>query len=92
MISFWNQREIYIGAPSEKLNAVIKMLTSNCIQYKCRFFNKNSAHLLNSKAIAIDLFGLSHDYPKIYYIYVHRKDYVKATELLVNGGLINLNS
>ena len=86
MITIWNQREVFIGSPSQELKSVIDTLSENKIQYKCRVFSDSSAHLLNSKLLSIDIFDLNHDSSKIYYVYVHRRDFDNALALLKNEG------
>ena len=86
MITIWNQREVFIGYPSQELKSIIATLSENKIQYKCRVFSDSSAHFLNSKILSIDVFGLNNDPSKIYYVYVHSRDYDKAIALLKNEG------
>ena len=86
MITIWNQREVFIGSPSQELKSSINTLKENKIQYKCRVFSNSSAHFLNSKILSIDVFGLNNDPSKIYYVYVHSRDYYNAVALLKNQG------
>lgn len=86
MITIWNQREVFIGNPSQELKSIMNTLTENKIKYKCRVFSNSSAHFLNSKVLSIDVFGLNKDPSKIYYVYVHSRDYDNAVALLKNQG------
>ncbi len=82
MITIWNQREVYIGYPSERLIKIIGILKENNIKFKKRVFNDDSMHFFNSKVFSLDFFGIGDDRSKIYYIYVHKDDYDKACDVL----------
>jgi len=84
MIMIWNQREVFIGYPSEELKSIIDTLKANKIKYKCRAFSNNSAHLFNMKITSLDLFGLKSDPSRIYHVYVHIRDYDNAIAVLQN--------
>jgi len=86
MITIWNQREVFIGYPSQELKSAIDILSENKIKYKCRVFSDSSAHFFNSKVLSMDVFNLNNDSSKIYYIYVHSRVYDNAIALLKNEG------
>ncbi len=86
MITIWNQREVFIGYASQELKSIMNMLTENKIKYKCRVFSNSSAHFFNSKVLSMDVFGLNNDPSKIYYVYVHSRDYDNAAALVKNKG------
>lgn len=90
MITIWNQREVFIGNPSQELKSAINILSENKIKYKCRVFSDSSAHFFNSKVLSMDVFNLNNDSSKIYYIYVHSRDYDTASALLKNEGLFRI--
>ena len=82
MITIWNQMEIYIGNPSPELKSILEILSAKKIKVKSRVFSDNSVHFLNSKILSIDLFNLKSDVSRIYYVYVHKKDYADAIAAL----------
>lgn len=84
MITFWNQREIYIGNPSLELKSILDTLSARKIKFKCRVFSESSVHFLNSKIDLFDMFNSKNDSSKIYYVYVHKKDHLNALTVLEN--------
>ncbi len=86
MITIWNQREVFIGNPSEELKSAMITLSSNKIKYKSRVFKENSVHFLNTTIASLGIFLSKDDSSKIYYLYVHKKDYANALAVLEKGG------
>jgi len=82
MITIWNQREVYIGNPSEELKRILSTLSEHKIKYKNRIFSDSSVHFFGTKLAALDVFNLKDDSSKIYYVYVHKDDHVKVLALL----------
>jgi len=85
MITIWNQREVFIGNPSEELKSKMKTLTENKIKYKCKVFSDSSVHFLNSTIASLGVFILKNNCSNIYYLYVHKKDYADALAVLEKG-------
>ncbi|MBK5263045.1 MAG: hypothetical protein JJE17_10850 [Peptostreptococcaceae bacterium] len=85
MITIWNQREVYIGNPSEELKSTMDTLTEHKIKYKYRVFSGSSVHFLNSTIASLGIFNQKNDCSKIYYVYVHKKDYADALAVLENN-------
>ncbi len=84
MITIWNQMEIYIGNPSIELKSILDTLSAKKIKVKCRVFSDSSVHFLNSKIDSFDIFNPKNDLSKIYYVYVHKKDYLETLAVLEN--------
>jgi len=82
MITIWNQREVFIGNPSKELKSTTDTLSKNKIKYKCRIFSADSVHFLNSKILSLDFFNVKNDTSRIYYVYVHKKDFDNAVSIL----------
>jgi len=82
MITIWNQREVFIGNPSKELKSTMDTLSKNKIKYKYRVFSDSSVHFLNSTIASLGIFNQKNDCSKIYYVYVHKKDYVNAVLVL----------
>jgi len=82
MITIWNQREVFIGNPSIELKSTVNVLSEKKIKYKCRIFSDNSVHFLNSTIASLGIFSSKDDSAKIYYVYVHKKDYENALAAL----------
>ncbi len=74
--------EIYIGNPSIELKSILDALSAKKIKVKCRVFSDSSVHFLNSKIDSFNIFNPKNDLSKIYYVYVHRKDYLKALAVM----------
>ena len=86
MITIWNQREVFIGNPSEELKSTMNTLSENKIKYKYRVFSDSSVHFLNSTIASLGIFISKNDCSKIYYVYLHKKDYADALAVLEKGG------
>ena len=85
MITIWNQKEVYVGHSQEEFDAVRKKLSSNNVRFKYRMFHKNSAHMFDSRSAASDLFGRRRNKADGFFIYVHKRDFDKAKEILEHG-------
>jgi hypothetical protein len=83
MITIWNQKEVYVGHSQEEFNVVREKLASNNIRFKYRMFQKNSAHMFDSRSAASDLFGRRKNQADGFFIYVHKRDYDKAKAVLL---------
>lgn len=84
MITIWNQKEVFIGNPSQELLTITDLLSKNKIRYKCRVFSDKSVHFLNTKGPLFDISSQNNNNSKIYYVYVHSKDYDHALSVLRN--------
>ncbi|MBK5246601.1 MAG: hypothetical protein JJE49_04935 [Peptostreptococcaceae bacterium] len=85
MITIWNQREVFIGNPSEELKSTMDTLTEHKIKYKYKVFSDSSVHFLNTTIASLGIFLSKDDSSKIYYLYVHKKDYANALAVLEKG-------
>ncbi|OPX46304.1 hypothetical protein CLHUN_01200 [Ruminiclostridium hungatei] len=78
MIMFWNRREVFMGSDMEKFSQVRSILSGKNIKYQYKAVNSlGSSNRGHSGA-----FGINTANSFLYYVYVHRKDYLLASELL----------
>jgi hypothetical protein len=77
MITFWNQKEVFMGYSMQEFNEVLDILAANHIKYKYKLVDQN-----NFRRGRIGTFGENLDYSKLYYIYVHQRDYDTACGVL----------
>ncbi|NLJ78662.1 MAG: hypothetical protein GX329_04805 [Tissierellia bacterium] len=78
MIMLWNRKEVFVGNSLQKFNETRNILVSNRIKYSYRVVDTTGSESRGRTGH----FGMNMDYLKTYYIYVHRKDYDKASALL----------
>ena len=81
MIFLWNRKEIYRGVSVEKFNEIRNILRSHDIKFVTKIKDsgdeKKKTELKKKKT---ELEKKSREYPKIYEIYVHRKNYKKVID------------
>lgn len=78
MIMFWNRREVYVGSDMEAFSRVRSILAVKKIKYQYKVVNSlGSSNRGHSGA-----FGINTANSFLYYVYVHRRDYKLAGELL----------
>lgn len=82
MIGFWNRREVFVGQSMEKFSQVRQILSSKGIKYTYKVLNRNTSGLTGGTRRRTGTFGQSNMAQYMYYVYVHRKDYEMAAELL----------
>jgi len=79
MIFFWNRKKIYTGNSTEKIRKIVSTLRENNIKFKHKAARPNSAYHFGTGA---STFGENNTSIDFYFMYVHKKDYEKASELL----------
>lgn len=83
MIMIWNRKEVFIGSDLNNFNEVLSKLSANGIDYEYRIVDDTSPSFFGaSRRARTGTFGENIDYSKTYYIYVQKKDYDHATNLL----------
>jgi hypothetical protein len=71
MITFWNQKEIFMGNSLKKFSEVRAVLSANKIKYKYKVVSQNQG--MNRGRTGI--FGENMKYSNTYYIFIHNRDY-----------------
>ena len=83
MIMIWNRKEVFVGNSLQRFNEISHTLSSNEIPYEYKIVDSTSSSSFGaSKRGRTGSFGLNTDYIKMYYIYVHKKDYDRAMMIL----------
>lgn len=82
MITIFNREEVYVGTSMEKFNKVLTTLSENNIEYKHRVVDRNSSNVVGGQRGRTGTFGQDLNISKIYYVYVHKKDYKNATSII----------
>ncbi len=80
---FWERREVYMGLSMEKCGKVRDKLTAAGIPYRYRTVNNSQASLISRRA-RTGTFGEKSEFAITYYVYVHKKDYERAGQVLRN--------
>ncbi len=79
----WNRKEFFVGNALQRFNEISHILSSNGIPYDYKIVDSTSSSSFGaSKRGRIGSFGLNTDYTKMYYIYVHKKDFEHAKMML----------
>lgn len=80
---FWNRKIVYHGFVVFEKGKVSDILTANHIKYVSKFVNKKNKQInINKQKFNFESFGLNLNYEKEFYIYVAKKDYYRALNLL----------
>lgn len=83
MIMIWNRIEVFVGNSLQKFNEIGHILSSNGIKYDYKIVDSTSPNFFGaSNRARTGIFGVNTDYTKMYYIYVHKKEYDYAQILL----------
>jgi len=82
MIGFWNRREVFIGNSLQKFSETREMLEGNAIKYKYKVASDSHKSAFATTRARTSSFGQNMDFSRTYYIYVHKKDYEKASFIL----------
>ena len=82
MLTIWNRKEIFVGNKPNRFDEIRYILSGNGIEYSYRLVNKNSTPLFGGGRRGCVNFGDNTSLSTTYYIYVNKKDYDKAFELL----------
>lgn len=80
MITFWKQKEVFIGTSMQNFSKACSILKSNNIKYKIKINNTNSGIIRGN----FGSLGENLNYSRTYYIYVNKSDYDYACSLLHN--------
>lgn len=78
MITFWNRKEVYTGWDVAMRNQVIDGLVKKGIPYTTRQTSDMSSGRSRSRGVP----GIRTDAQIQYYVYVHKKDYLRVQKLL----------
>lgn len=83
MINIFNRREICFTGDMKKQSDVREILAANGIDYIVRVVNTGTANNFGrSKRTGYGSFGTKADFTYQYKIYVHKRDYDKASYLV----------
>ncbi|ROR22322.1 hypothetical protein EDD66_1157 [Mobilisporobacter senegalensis] len=84
---FWNRKVVYHGFLVFEKGKISDILTANHIKHVARFVNKKSKYIMNHKnQLSYEGFALNLNYEKEFYIYVSKKDYYRALNLISSNG------
>lgn len=79
----WNRKEVFVGNSFQKFNEISYTLSSNEIPYDYKIVDSTSSSSFGaSRRARTGSFGLNTNYIKMYYIYVHKRDYSRAIMML----------
>lgn len=72
----WNRKEFFVGNALQRFNEISHILSSNGIPYDYKIVDSTSSSSFGaSRRARTRNFGLNTDYMKMYYTYVHKRDY-----------------
>ena len=86
MITVFNRKELIVtmemNRQAEVREEVRDILSNNNIEYIIKTVNLQAAPILGNRRAQTGSFGINPDYSYEYKIYVHKKDYEKAAQLI----------
>ncbi len=82
MITVFNRKELLITMDTSRRSAVCGVLSANGINYTTKVTNLQSASVFENKRGRYGSFGINQNYSYEYRIYIHKKDYDKASYLI----------
>ena len=82
MITIFNQRQIYIGRTTEEVRWAKDLLDRHGIRHRFRPFRNDSAHWVDTRSSAADLFHRRAHTANGFFLYVHKRDEAAAAALL----------
>lgn len=82
MINLFNQKELLVTMKMERQSQVRDILAQNNIDYIVRTRNLEATPVIGSRRAQTGSFGINQDYTYEYKIYVHKKDFERASYLI----------
>ena len=82
MITIFNRKELLVTMDINRQSNIRDVLSANRIDYKIKVTNLQSPSLFESKRGRFGSFGINQNYSYEYKIYVNRKDYDYAFNLI----------
>lgn len=82
MITVFNRKELIVTMEMNRQAEVRDILSKNNIEYIINTVNLQAAPILGNRRAQTGSFGINQDYSYEYKIYVHKKDYEKAAQLI----------
>ena len=82
MITIFTRRELLITFDAGRQSNVCSILATNGIKYAIKVTNLRNASVIGSNRSRTGSFGISQNYSYEYRIYVHKKDYENALQLI----------
>ena len=85
MIHMFNRRELVLTLSMERQADIRAILSANGIDYQVKTTNLQNAPIAGSERARRGSFGIQSEHSYEYKIYVHKKDYDTAKQLLTNS-------
>lgn len=82
MITLFTRKELLITSNTKQQGDVRDILSANGIEYVVKVTNRQNAALLGSSRARTGSFGINQDLAYEYKLFVHKKDYDKALQLI----------
>ncbi|WFA10164.1 hypothetical protein [Tissierella sp. Yu-01] len=82
MITIFNRKEVCVCQSMERFSEIRNLLMQSNIKYTYRIMDRNSSNVLGSQRSRAGTLGQNINALKMYYVYVHKKDYDTAIGLL----------
>ncbi len=85
MIHMFNRRELVLTLSMDRQAEIRTILSANGIDYQVKTTNLQNAPLVGSQRGRRGSFGIQSQYSYEYKIYVHKKDYEAARQLVAKS-------
>lgn len=82
MITIFARRELLVTMDADRQTNVCQILASNGIKYSVKVTNFQSPNVVGSSRARTGCFGINQNYSYEYKIFVHKKDYDNALQLI----------
>lgn len=82
MVTIFNRKELIVTMEMDRQSEVRNILSQNGIDYTVKTTNLEAAPMIGNRRGVVGSFGINQDYSYEYKIYVHKKDFEKATYLI----------
>ena len=82
MITIFNRKELLITMDVSRQSDIRNVLSANDIDYSIKVTNLQSASVFENKRGRFGTFGVNQNYSYEYKIYVHKKDFERACNLI----------
>ncbi len=82
MVTIFNRKELIVTTEMDRQSEVRNILSQNGIDYTVKITNLEAAPMIGNRRGVVGSFGINQDYSYEYKIYVHKKDFEKATYLI----------
>ncbi|MEE0420136.1 MAG: hypothetical protein UDG86_08850 [Lachnospiraceae bacterium] len=83
MIAVWNRRELCITFQLKEQSEIRNLLTTEGIDYSLKVIDRSSPSVLANTRARVGSYGQDQALMKEYIIYVHKKDYERAANLML---------